>query len=480
MSGRAAGDAAVHPVLLSGGSGTRLWPASRSLYPKQLLPLVGERTMLQETALRTAGEMFAAPTVICNDAHRFVVAEQLHLVGLPPRRIILEPVGRNTAPAAALAALDLATAGPGALLLLLPSDHRIADRAAFHAAVDRAAAAARAGHLVTFGIHPERPETGYGYIRRAADPLAGLDDVYAVDSFVEKPDQETAESYLASGAHVWNSGIFLFQVSAFLNEVERLRPDILDACRAALAGSRDDLDFLRLDEDAFAACPSDSIDYAVMERTRAAAVVPVDMGWSDVGSWNTLWEVSGKDAQGNVLKGDVTAIDAADSYIASDGPLVAALGVRDLVVVVNDDSVLVVPRGRAQEVKDIVADLKRRDRPQHVTHSTVFRPWGHYTGIDAGERFQVKQITVKPGARLSMQMHHHRAEHWIVVQGTAKVTRNGEAYLVFENESTYIPVGSSHSLENPGKVPLRLIEVQSGSYLGEDDIVRFDDIYGRN
>ncbi len=469
----------VFPVLLSGGSGTRLWPASRSLYPKQLLPLVGERTLLQDTALRVSGDGFAAPTVICNDAHRFIVAEQLHAAGLPPRRTILEPVGRNTAPAAALAALDLAATDPDALMLLLPSDHRIADRAAFHVAIETAAAAARAGHLVTFGIRPERPETGYGYIRQGAGPLDGLDGAFPVDAFVEKPDRARAESYLESGDHAWNSGIFLLPVTPFLEELGRLRPDILAACRAALDGSRVDLDFLRLDEAAFAACPAESIDYAVMEHTHAAAVVPVEMGWSDVGSWNTLWEVSDKDADGNALKGDVIARDVADSYVATDGPLVAVLGVRDLVVVVDDDSVLITPRDRSQAVKDIVAELRQRERPEHVTHSTVFRPWGHYTSIDAGERFQVKQITVKPGARLSLQMHHHRAEHWIVVQGTAKVTRNGDEYMVFENESTYIPVGDAHSLENPGKVPLRLIEVQSGSYLGEDDIVRLDDIYGR-
>lgn len=470
----------VRPVLLSGGSGTRLWPASRTLYPKQLLPLLGTKTMLQETALRVAGAGFTAPSVICNEAHRFIVAEQLHDIGLPPDAIVLEPVGRNTAPAAALAALHFAALQPESLLLLLPSDHRIACRKSFLEAVDKAAVAAERGHLVTFGIHPDRPETGYGYIRRSEAALEDLDGVFPVQNFVEKPDLNTAQGYLDSGHHLWNSGMFLFSASRYIDELERLRPDILDVCRKALDGEKEDLDFLRIDAETFASCPAESIDYAVMEHTSAAAVVPVDMGWSDVGSWNSLWEVSTKDEDGNAVHGGpVLTREVSQSYIASDGPLVAAVGVEDLVVVVNDDAVLVASRDKAQDVKGIVDDLKAAGRSEFETHSTVYRPWGHYSSIDEGDRFQVKQIVVHPGAKMSLQMHHHRAEHWVVVQGTARVTRGDEMFMVFENESTFIPVGTSHRLENPGKVPLRLIEIQSGAYLGEDDIVRFDDDYGR-
>ncbi len=469
----------IHPVILSGGSGTRLWPMSRSLYPKQLLALTGERSLLQQTALRVAGDGgFAAPLIIANEEHRFIIAEQLREIGLVADALVLEPVGRNTAPAAAIAALHLAEREPDALMLVMPSDHAIADLAAFRAATERAAAAGRGGRLATFGIAPERAETGFGYIAKG-QPLAGCDGAFAVAGFVEKPDPETAERYVASGDYFWNSGIFLFPVSLYLAELERLRPDMLDACRKALAGARGDSDFVRLDKAAFAACPNDSIDYAVMEHTSSAAVVPVSMGWSDLGSWDALWEMGQKDERGNALAGNVVAEATRNCYLRSEAGLVAAIGVEDLVVVATDDAVMVAPRNRTQEVKQLVGRLLTERREEADALSTVHRPWGTYRSLHNGHRVQVKHIMVRPGGKLSLQMHHHRAEHWVVVQGTAKIVRGNEELMLSENQSTYIPLGTPHRLENPGKIPLHVIEVQSGSYLGEDDIVRFEDHYGR-
>ncbi|MFO7338281.1 MAG: mannose-1-phosphate guanylyltransferase/mannose-6-phosphate isomerase [Lysobacteraceae bacterium] len=462
------------PVLLSGGSGTRLWPLSREAYPKQFLPLVGNESMLQETWRRVAELAGAAPLVVANEEHRFMVAEQLRQAGARPAAILLEPVGRNTAPAIAVAALQATADGGDPLLLVLPSDHAVRDREGFHRAVRAASAAAGQGRLVTFGIVPTGPETGYGYIKAAPG-----DGVRPVERFVEKPDAETARAYVASGEYFWNSGMFLFRASRYLEELERFRPDILAACRRAFAGASRDADFVRLEREAFAASPSDSIDYAVMEKTGAASVLPVDVGWNDVGSWSALWEVAEHDAEGNAHHGDVVALGCRNTYAWTDRRLVALIGLEDVVVVDTDDALLVAHRDRVQEVKDVVAGLKRDGRGEAVLHRKVYRPWGAYDSIDTGERFQVKRITVKPGASLSLQMHHHRAEHWVVVRGTARVTRGDEVLLLTENQSTYIPLGVKHRLENPGKVPLELIEVQSGSYLGEDDIVRFEDVYGR-
>ncbi len=469
----------IHPVILSGGSGTRLWPMSRALYPKQLLALTGERSLLQETVLRVANDAeFAAPLIIANEEHRFIIAEQLRAIGALPDALVLEPTGRNTAPAACVAALRLAAREPEALMLVMPSDHVIGDLDAFRRAVERAAAAARGEHLVTFGITPERAETGYGYIAKG-EVLAGCDGAFAVKGFVEKPDAATAEHYLASGDHFWNSGIFLFPVALYLAELGRLRPDMLAACKAALAGARVDSDFIRLDKTAFAACASDSIDYAVMEHTKRAAVVPVAMAWSDLGSWDALWELGTKDERGNALLGNVVAEATSNCYLRSENGLIAAVGVEDLVVVATDDAVMVAPRNRTQEVKTLVARLLAERREEADALSTVHRPWGTYRALHNGHRVQVKHITVKPGGKLSLQMHHHRAEHWVVVQGTARIVRGNEELILTEDQSTYIPLGTAHRLENPGKIPLHVIEVQSGSYLGEDDIVRFEDSYGR-
>lgn len=463
----------IVPVILSGGSGTRLWPLSREAYPKQFLPLVGDDTMLQATWKRVASIAGAAPIVVANQEHRFMAAEQLRECKVLPQALILEPVGRNTAPAIAIAALQALAGGNDALLLVLPSDHVVRNEAAFHAAVKQAAVAAEAGKLVTFGIVPTAAETGYGYIKAAIG-----EGVRAVDRFVEKPDQATAEKYVASGEYYWNSGMFLFKASRYLKELETLQPAILAACRAALDKAARDNDFIRLDAEAFAASPNDSIDYAVMEKTADAAVVPLDAGWNDVGSWSALWEVSDKDADGNACHGDVIALDCKDSY-AYGNRLIAMVGLQDLVVVETDDAVFVGHKDRVQDVKEIVGQIKRDGRSEAAAHRKVYRPWGAYDSIDNGARFQVKRITVKPGATLSLQMHHHRAEHWIVVSGTAEVTRGDEVILLSENQSTYIPLGVTHRLKNPGKLPLELIEVQSGSYLGEDDIVRFEDSYGR-
>ena len=464
------------PVILSGGSGTRLWPLSRQAYPKQFLALAGEDTMLQATWQRVAELASAAPLVVANEDHRFMVAEQLRQVGCTPAAIVLEPVGRNTAPAIAVAALQATADGADPLLLELPSDHELADAAGFRAAVAAAVPAAEAGQLVTFGIVPTAAETGYGYIQAVA---GGDAPVRAVARFVEKPVAATAAQYLASGQYFWNSGMFLFQASRYLAELERHAPAMLAACRKAFAAAARDADFVRLDKAAFAACPSDSIDYAVMEKTADAAVLPIDVGWNDVGSWSALWEVAQQDGDGNAHHGDVIALDCRDTLAWGDHRLVAMIGLRDIVVVDSDDALLVAHKDHVQEVKEVVARLKAEGRSESNLHRKVYRPWGAYDSIDMGERFQVKRITVNPGAALSLQMHHHRAEHWIVVSGTAEVTRGEETLLLSENQSTYIPLGVTHRLRNPGKVPLELIEVQSGSYLGEDDIVRFEDVYGR-
>jgi len=465
------------PVILSGGSGTRLWPLSRSQYPKQFLPLVAENTMLQETLARLDGMAeVEAPVVICNHDHRFMVAEQLREMGVDARAIILEPVGRNTAPAVAMAALAAESADD--VLLVLAADHVIENIPAFQQVVGQACAAAEAGHLVTFGIVPAGPETGYGYIRRGgAEPGEGA--LYRVDAFVEKPDHSTAQAYVESGEYYWNSGMFAFRASRYLDELERFHPEMLAVCREAFRAAESSADFVRLDMATFGPCPSDSIDYAVMEKTDNAVVIPLDAGWNDVGSWSALWEVAEKCADGNSLKGDVLVHDTRNSYIHSERKLVATVGVENMVVVETDDAVMVAPKERVQDVKKIVEQLKAGGRSEAVMHRKVYRPWGYYDSIFVGERHQTKRIVVNPGARLSLQMHHHRAEHWIVVKGTAMVTRGDEVLMLTENESTYIPIGTRHRLENPGVIPLEMIEVQTGSYLGEDDIVRFDDTYGR-
>ena len=463
----------IIPVILSGGSGTRLWPLSREVYPKQFLPLVGDDTMLQATWKRVASIAGKPPIVVANQEHRFMAAEQLRECNVAPQALILEPIGRNTAPAIAIAALQALSNGDDALLLVLPSDHVVRNEPAFHAAVQQAAVAAEAGKLVTFGIVPTAPETGYGYIKAVSG-----DGVRAVERFVEKPNLQTAEQYVASGEYYWNSGMFLFKASRYLSELEALQPAILAACRTALDKASRDNDFVRLDADAFAASPNDSIDYAVMEKTADAAVVPLDAGWNDVGSWSALWDVSDKDADGNAYHGDVIALDCKDSY-AYGTRLITMVGLRDVVVVETDDAVFVGHKDRVQDVKEIVGKIKRDGRSEAAAHRKVYRPWGAYDSIDSGTRFQVKRITVKPGATLSLQMHHHRAEHWIVVSGTAEVTRGEEVILLTENQSTSIPLGVTHRLKNPGRLPLELIEVQSGSYLVEDDIVRFEDSYGR-
>ncbi|MBK9326715.1 MAG: mannose-1-phosphate guanylyltransferase/mannose-6-phosphate isomerase [Hydrogenophilales bacterium] len=468
----------LYPVILSGGSGTRLWPLSRAALPKQLLPLASERTMLQETVIRLGGMVdIGPPLVVCNNDHRFLIAEQMREIGVEPLGIFLEPMGRNTAPAAAVAALTLLKRDPDAVMLLLPADHLINDVPAFHAAVAEGLKAVALGRLVTFGIVPDSPHTGYGYIQRG-DALAGT-TARQVARFVEKPDAATAQRFLASGDHFWNSGMFLFSARQFVEELEQYRPDMLAACRRALEGGEHDLDFCRLDKAAFADCPSDSIDYALMERTPNAAVVPAEIGWNDIGAWSALWDVGLKDADDNVVRGDVYLDGVKGSYVRAESRMVAALGVENLLIVETPDAVLVADQSKAQDVKKVVDYLKKAGRSEHEFHTRVFRPWGWYEGIDMGERFQVKRIMVKPGHKLSLQMHHHRAEHWVVVSGTARVTRDGVEELLTENQSTYIPLGTTHRLENPGKVALHLIEVQSGSYLGEDDIVRFEDVYKR-
>ena len=466
--------AKLQPVLLSGGSGTRLWPLSREAYPKQFLALAGDDTMLQATWQRVAGLADAAPIVVAGEDHRFLVAEQLRQIGAPTPAILLEPIGRNTAPAIAAAALQALRDGEDPLLLVLPSDHVVRDADAFRVAVRAAMPAAEQGALVTFGIMPDAPETGFGYIEAERG-----EGVQRVLRFVEKPDAVTAQTYLDAGGYYWNSGMFLLRASRYLEELRKFRADIVGGAQAAFDAAQRDGDFIRLDKAAFAACPADSIDYAVMEKTDAAMVLPVDIGWNDVGSWSALWEVSEQDGDGNAHHGDVISIDSRNSY-AYARRMVALVGVDDLVVVETDDAVLVARKDRVQQVKDVVARLKAEQRTQAALHREVHRPWGSYDSIDMAEGFQVKRIKVKPGARLSLQSHTRRAEHWIVVRGTARVTRDNDVFELFANQSTYIAIGAKHRLENPGTEMLELIEVQSGDYLGEDDIVRYEDVYGRS
>jgi len=470
----------MHVVIMAGGSGSRLWPSSRSLFPKQFLSVAGDNTMLQATLARVEGLGNGNTSVICNEEHRFVVAQQAQDFGAVLSSIILEPAGRNTAPAIALAAFDaLESAGDKApLLLVMAADHVINDVPAFHAAVAVAQVQAAAGNLVTFGIVPESAHTGYGYIQRGGQ-VGGQDGAYVVSRFVEKPDAGTAQGYIDAGGYYWNSGMFLFAADVYLNELKAFRPDIYSACEKAFANRQRDKDFLRIDAEAFKACPDESIDYAVMEKTDKAVVVPLAAGWSDVGAWSSLWEIGEKDAAGNVSSGDVLSHNTSNSYIRAEHRLVATVGLENVVVVETNDAVLVAAKDQVQDVKKIVEALKAQNRSEVSQHRHVYRPWGVYDSIDNGERYQVKRITVKPGAKLSVQMHHHRAEHWIVVSGTAKVTNGDKEIMLTENQSTYIPVGVVHALENPGVIPLELIEVQSGSYLGEDDIVRFEDRYGR-
>ncbi len=484
----------IQPVILSGGSGTRLWPLSREKYPKQLLPLIGDDSLLQATVRRLDGiadAELAPPLVVSNEDYRFVIAEQLRLMG-KPGRIVLEPVGRNTAPALTLAALAASKNEADSVLLVMPADHVMTDSAAFCAAVRQGADLAAQGTVVTFGIHPDTPETGYGYIQTGA--LFGASNEGAaclIARFVEKPNLATAKSYLADASYLWNSGVFMVKASVWLAALSQCRPDIVSACQSAWDAGTHDGEFIRVGKEAFSACPSDSIDYAVMERLAGAGpvgsqglpqgvVLPLSAGWSDVGSWEALWKVLPKDAGGNVMQGDVLLQDCADTMAVSEGRLVACVGISDLIVVETADAVLVAHKDKTQDVKKIVDRLKQNQRSEGQMHRKVFRPWGWYDSVDAGARFQVKRIVVKPGGILSLQMHHHRAEHWIVVSGTARVTRGDETFLVSENQSTFIPLGTTHRLENPGQVPLEMIEVQSGSYLGEDDIVRFEDAYGRS
>lgn len=467
------------PVVLSGGSGTRLWPMSRKLLPKQFLPLVSAASLFQDTVARvTPIEGCRQPIVVCNDEQRFLAAEQLREIGVVPQLMLLEPVGRNTAPAIAAAALAACEIDAETVLLVLPSDHAITRPDAFRADLWRGLELAAAGYLVTFGISPSHPATGYGYIEQgtAIDGHAGC---HTVSSFREKPDRATAEKFVADGRHFWNSGIFAFRAAQYLAELDRYRPDIVSASRSAFGASTRDLDFLRLGKAEFEACASESIDYAVMEHTAHAAVVASDCGWSDVGSWSALWDIAHLDAEGNAAVGDTYLSDCKRSYVRAESRLVAAIGIEDLLVVETKDAVLVADKRHAQEVKALVDWLAEQGRGEHISHRRVYRPWGYYEGLDDGERFQVKRIMVKPGEALSLQLHHHRAEHWVVVTGTARVTRGEEEFLLKENESTFIPLGTRHRLVNPGKVPLHLIEVQSGGYLGEDDIVRFEDRYRR-
>ena len=465
------------PVLLSGGVGSRLWPVSRESHPKQFLALVGELTMLQETLRRTSGLEAAAPIVVCNEEHRFVVAEQLRQLDLQPSALILEPKGRNTAPALALAALQAVTIDPESILLVLPADHLITDVEAFIAAVEKSLPLAGEGRLMTFGVVPTAPETGYGYIK-CGPGLA--DDLYELERFVEKPDAAVAQGYMESGGYLWNSGMFLLRAQTYLDELGKRAPDILSCCEQAMHVATVDMYFVRPDAQLFERCPSDSIDYAVMEKTDAGAVVSLNCGWSDVGAWSALWEVAERDADGNVFRGDVIMDNCRGSYFRSESRLVAATGVENLVVVETADAILIADRNKVQDVKRIVTALKQGRRPEATVHRRVYRPWGCYESLITSERFQVKRIVVNPGQRLSLQMHHHRAEHWIVVKGTAEVTCEDKVFMLAEDESTYIPLGHKHRLANPGHIPLEIIEVQSGAYLGEDDIVRFEDVYGRS
>ena len=470
----------LQPVILCGGSGTRMWPLSREQYPKQLLALHGPHTLLQATALRLKPFNInaAPPIIVSNEEYRFITAEQLRQVEIPCR-IVLEPAGRNTAPALTVAAITARQGESDPVLLVMPADHVIINNDAFCQAIERGIPCAESGKIVTFGIKPSRPETGYGYIRARAAAVSG--DALEIRSFAEKPDSKTAQDYLASGEYYWNAGIFMVKASVWLAAIEKTRPDIAAACRTACAGNVIDNDFVRVDKAAFEACPADSIDYAVMENLPVGSgwVVPLDAGWSDVGAWDALWDVGDKDADNNLIEGDVIAVSTRNTLAIAQSRLVTVVGLDNAVVVETPDAVLVANKDKMQDIKHVVAQLKNKNRSEANAHRKVYRPWGYYDSIDAGSRFQVKRIVVNPGAALSLQLHHHRAEHWIVVRGTARVTRGDDVFLVSENESTYIPLGTRHRLENPGKVPLEMIEVQSGAYLGEDDIVRFEDTYGR-
>lgn len=469
----------IVPVILAGGSGTRLWPLSRQLYPKQLIDIYDENTMVQNTVLRLDGiKDLLSPIIVCNEAHRFMTAEQLRKIQVEPSAILLEPVGRNTAPAIALAALKAMENGADPVLLVLPADHVIKEPKKFHAAVEQGCEYAQNDYLITFGVIPDSPETGYGYIQKGPDMQKGS-LAAKIKRFVEKPDLDTAKKYIESGLYCWNSGMFMFKASAIINELELFAPDILKSCKEVILLGKQDLDFFRLPIEGFDSIPSDSIDYAVMEKTKKGVVIPFEAGWNDMGSFDALWQAGKKDDNQNVLKGDVITHDVKQSYISSEHSLVTAVGLERFVIVETKDAILVSPRDRVQDVKKIVKQLRDKGRNEAITHRKVYRPWGNYETIDIEARFQVKRITVKPGAILSLQKHFHRAEHWTVVSGAALVTRGEEELLLKEDQSTYIPLGTMHRLENPGKIPLELIEVQSGSYLGEDDIVRYDDVYGR-
>ena len=467
------------PVIMAGGTGSRLWPMSRELYPKQFLRLYGQRSMLQETVLRLDDVDAREPVVICNQEHRFLVAEQLRQINKLSHNIILEPVGRNTAPAIALAALSAIENGDDPILLVLAADHIINNKLAFHQAIKSAFKFALQGRLVTFGIVPTGPETGYGYIHRGQEETLDEQIAYQVSRFVEKPNKETAESYIASGEYYWNSGMFMFRAKKYLEELEKFRPDILDACKAAVQGCKESDEFIKVDRDLFIACPDESVDYAVMEKTTDAVVVGFDADWSDVGSWSALWEVSPKDNKGNVLTGDTFLHNANNCYINTDEKLIAAIGVDDLVIINTKDAVLVVNKDQVQDVKKVVEYLKANHRSEYKRHREIYRPWGRCDVVVQTERFNVNRITVKPGAAFSMQMHHHRTEHWVILSGTGEVTIKDQKFLLTENQSTFIPIGAQHRLENPGKIPLELLEIQSGSYLGDDDIIRIKDQYGR-
>ena len=467
------------PVIMAGGTGSRLWPLSRELYPKQFISLHGENSMLQETVNRLSGVEARAPLVICNEEHRFLVAEQLRQINKLSHNIILEPVGRNTAPAIALAAINAVEQGDDPVLLVLAADHVIDNRAAFHDAIKTATKYAKQGHLVTFGIVPTGPETGYGYIHRG-EQLPGAEDApFAVQRFVEKPNLSTAQDYLASGEYYWNSGMFMFRAKRYLQELEKFRPDILEACRRAMANVKEGNDFISIDKDDFIACPDESVDYAVMEQTDAAVVVPLDAGWSDVGSWSALWEVNEKDAAGNSLKGDTFLHNTKNCYINSEDQLVAAIGVENLVIVNTKDAVLVARKDQVQDVKRVVEFLKSECRSEYRRHRETYWPWGRCDLIVNTGRFKVNRITVKPGEAFELQMHYHRTEHWVILSGTAKVTIQEKTLLLTENQSTFIPIGHQHTLENPGKIPLELLEIQSGSYLGDDDLILIKEQFAR-
>lgn len=466
----------MKPVILAGGTGSRLWPKSRAALPKQFLALTSDKTMIQETVQRLNGLDALPPSIICNEEHRFLVAEQMRQINIDNSDILLEPVGRNTAPAIALAALHAAANGEDPTLLVLAADHLIQDSATFQAQIKQAQVLAEQGKLVTFGIVPTQPHTGYGYIKAGA----AMGNGFEVSQFVEKPDMDTATQYVNSGEYFWNSGMFMFKASVFLKALETHAPEMFAVCTKAIAQTEKDLDFIRVSEEIFATCPSDSIDYAVMEKTSDAAMVTLDAGWSDVGSWSSLWETGNKDDNGNVTIGDTLLESTNNSYVNAEDCLVSVIGLDDVVVVQTKDAVMVANKKNSEQIKTVVNHLKKHKRPEFEFHREVFRPWGSYDSIDEGGRFKVKRITVKPGEKLSVQMHHHRAEHWVVVSGTANVTVNDDTTMLTENESIYIPIGAVHALENPGKIPLELIEVQSGAYLGEDDIVRFSDRYGRS